>query len=304
MPEFYEQVYRAHTPADAFDVAAMWLSKGWPVLPVQPGTKRLVRGFGPTAGTIKLPEVAYYWFYQRKANLAVVCPPGSIVLDFDQIGYFDSFMAGWPGLAKSYSESTPRGGAHLFLNLEDGRALDVPGLIRGVEVKRFCLAYPSKLPAGNYEVVQPGPILAAQPELVRKALEPYFDPGDKCHAGVTKPHLDSPRASQGERIGSHVGTGIITRVKAAWPILAYLAYFEPTLVLEGRGEWREGLCPWHNDHHASLRINTTTNTWRCFACEKYGDIVNWHALRLGVTDQAVAAGDLARYNVQVGINNV
>jgi hypothetical protein len=301
MPEFYEQVYKAQTPADAFDVAAMWLSRGWKVLPVQPGTKRLVRGFGPMAGAIELPEVAYYWFFQRKANLAVVCPPGAIVLDFDQIGYFESFLAGRPDLAKSYSESTPRGGAHLFLNLEDGRALEVPGLIRGVEVKRFCLAYPSKLPAGNYEVVQPGPILCAPTELIRKALEPFFVLGDKCPPKPASPVLSIPRASQGDKFGLRQNRGVLARVKAAWPILSYLAYFEPGLILEGRGEWREGLCPWHSDHHASLRVNTVTNTWRCFACESFGDVVNWHARRLGVTDQGEAARDLDKYKLKVGI---
>jgi DNA primase len=92
----------------------------------------------------------------------------------------------------------------------------------------------------------------------------------------------------------------MARVKAAWPITSYLVYFEPGLKLEGRGEWRACLCPWHDDHNPSLRINIVSNTWRCFACGAFGDVVNWHARKLGV-DQHAAARDLARYQVKVGM---
>ena len=301
MPQFYEQVYQAQTPADAFDVAAIWLSRGWKVLPVQPGTKRLVRGFGPMAGAIELPEVAYYWFFQRKANLAVVSPPGSIVLDFDQVGYFESFLAGSPDLAKSYSESTPSGGAHVFLTLEDGRALEVPGLIRGVEVKRFCLACPSKLPAGNYEIMQSGPILTVSAESVKKALKPFFAHGDEYPPMASKSRKITPRASQVDNSGLRQNRGIIAKAKVAWPVLDYMRFFQPGVILTGMGEWRSALCPFHHDTHASFRINIVTNTFRCFGCEVHGDVVNLHALFLGVGDQGEAAKDLARYSVQVGL---
>jgi hypothetical protein len=299
MPQFYEQVYQGQTPADAFAVAAVWLSRGWKVLPAQPGTKRLVRGFGPMANVIELPEEAYSWFFQRKANLVVVCPPGALVLDFDKIGNFESFSAGSPDLVKSYSETTPRG-VHIFLTLAAGQALEVPGL-EGVEIKKFCLAYPSRLPAGNYEVLQSGPILTVSAESVIKALKPFFAQGDEYPPMASKSRKITPRASQVDNSGLRQNRGIIAKAKVAWPILDYMRFFQPGVILTGMREWRSALCPFHHDTHASFRINIVTNTFRCFGCEVHGDVVNLHALFLGVSDQGEAAKDLARYNVQVGL---
>jgi len=32
-----------------------------------------------------------------------------------------------------------------------------------------------------------------------------------------------------------------------------------------------GLCPFHDDHHPSLRVSPRKNIWRCFACGKHGN---------------------------------
>ncbi len=34
------------------------------------------------------------------------------------------------------------------------------------------------------------------------------------------------------------------------------------------------LCFMHDDHHPSLYFNTNTNSWRCFACEKGGNVIS------------------------------
>jgi len=303
MPELNQELYKVPPLTSAYALACMWLSRpgGWKVLPVQPGSKRLVRGFGPFSGLIESPEDAIFWFRQRGANLAVVAPMGSVIVDFDQVAFYESFTAGWPDLAKSYTESSPRGGRHVFLSLQKGRELDIPGLIRGVEVKRFCLAHPSKLAGGTYEVLVLGPILTFPAKTVKAALEPFFDMGDKHPSKPGKRLSGLPGASHGEKFGLRQNRGVISRVKAAWPILSYLAYFEPTLRLEGRGEWRSGLCPWHADHTPSLRVNTVSNTWRCFACGAFGDVVNWHQLRGNFPDQAEAARDLDKFKLKVGM---
>ena len=36
----------------------------------------------------------------------------------------------------------------------------------------------------------------------------------------------------------------------------------------------ESLCPFHDDHHASLTFNTRTNTYRCFACDAHGGTID------------------------------
>jgi hypothetical protein len=147
-----------------------------------------------------------------------------------------------------------------------------------------------------------GPILTVSAESLQKALEPFFDLGHKSTPLAGKKPLSPPRAQNDQNSGLRANSGVIAKVKASWPILSYLAFFEPTLRIEGRGgEWRSALCPWHNDHNPSLRINIVTNTWRCFACGAFGDVVNWHALRGNFPDQGEAAKDLARYEIQVGL---
>ena len=35
----------------------------------------------------------------------------------------------------------------------------------------------------------------------------------------------------------------------------------------------KALCPFHNDHHASLSFNVRKNTYRCFVCDAHGDTI-------------------------------
>jgi hypothetical protein len=298
MPELSTQLYKTRPLTLAFAVAHLWLSRGFKLLPCQPGTKRLIKTFGPVAGRVLLAEDINYWFQDRGANLAVIAPDAVVILDFDELKHYESFAAGWPDLAWSYTESTPRGGRHVFLRLGDPGGLVIPSLIRGVEVKRFCLVHPSQIGGVSYEILEPGPIRSVSVETVKAALEPFFVPGESNPPSPAAPVLGRPGGKYGLKNGLRANTGILARVKAAWPILEYLTYFEPRLRLEGRGEWLEAVCPWHDDHHPSLRINTFTNTWRCFACGAFGDVVNWHARKLGVSDQVLAARDLEKYQVR------
>ncbi len=52
--------------------------------------------------------------------------------------------------------------------------------------------------------------------------------------------------------------------------------------LKGRGEWREMICPFHDDTSPSLRINSRKGCFKCMACEaKGGDIIAFHQLLTG-----------------------
>ena len=72
------------------------------------------------------------------------------------------------------------------------------------------------------------------------------------------------------------------------------AYFDRIgLKLNGRGEWRSALCPFHDDKHPSLRVQYTQGAFRCMACGAHGqDVLAFHRLRtgLGFADAARALG--------------
>lgn len=64
-----------------------------------------------------------------------------------------------------------------------------------------------------------------------------------------------------------------------------LRYFEAEgLHLMGRGRWRSALCPFHEDHNPSLRLNTETGAYRCMACgARGGDVLDFHRARNGLS---------------------
>jgi len=62
-------------------------------------------------------------------------------------------------------------------------------------------------------------------------------------------------------------------------------YFGATgLILIGRGTWRSALCPFHDDHSPSLRVNLETGAFRCMACNaRGGDVLAFHRMRHGLS---------------------
>ena len=51
----------------------------------------------------------------------------------------------------------------------------------------------------------------------------------------------------------------------------------------------KALCPFHNDHHASLSFNVRKNTYRCFVCDAHGDTIDLvrHLLNKDLSDGSI-----------------
>ena len=64
-----------------------------------------------------------------------------------------------------------------------------------------------------------------------------------------------------------------------------LAYFlGKGLRLIGHGLWKSALCPFHDDHDPSLRVNVETGAFRCMACgARGGDVLDFHRQRYGLS---------------------
>jgi hypothetical protein len=268
--------------------AEVWKFRGWHVLPVQPGTKRLVCGYGVNLKNADSWGDMDFWFQTRICNLAVFSPSG-LILDFDDIAAYRQFEAACPEAAASYTESTPRGGRHIFLVSCDRVRF---GAFDGVEVKRAVLVWPSLVEGKPYAVQNPGHILTLP---VGESLESFFKArGGKLPAFPPARVLSRPEVKQGRFIGRAENRGIMAKAKQAWPLASYLARFEPGLILAGGDRWRSGRCPWHEDTRPSLWVDLVRDLWGCHGCTAHGDIVNWHALRIGAPSQLAAALDLVR----------
>ena len=242
MSELKEQLYKTRPLTLTHVSAHQWLSRGFKLLPCQPGTKRLVKTFGPVAGRVLLAEDVEYWFRDRGANLAVVAPDQFVILDFDELKYYESFSAAWPDLAASYTESTPRGGRHVFLSLLEPGGLVVPGLVKGCELKRFCLVHPSQIGGVSYEILEPGPIRSVSTETVKAALEPFFVPGENIQPSPIAKPGGLPVPSWMTKNGLRQNTGIIARVQGSLADLGIPCnILSLDLRLDGRGEWLEAI---------------------------------------------------------------
>jgi Bifunctional DNA primase/polymerase, N-terminal/CHC2 zinc finger len=281
-----------------FVAARSWLSKGWPVVPAQPNSKHLVAGFGLYKDKIETGDKMRFWFQEHhQVNLAVVArADGGVILDFDDIEVYFQFCKRWPELAASYTESTPRSGRHLFLRTSEPIR---PGLVLlpGIEVKQIVLVYPSKVGGQFYRVVVPGEILSGN---VQEALQPFLvQDGDKAPAPSTVCSMGAPVVKMGHKKDT---PRYIEDLKSRWPILDYLHYFEPNLLLTGRGRWLSGRCPWHDDHAPSLWVDVERNIWGCHACHIGGDILDWHKRRMESNNIGQAVRDLARYRVEMDVS--
>jgi DNA primase len=62
-------------------------------------------------------------------------------------------------------------------------------------------------------------------------------------------------------------------------------YFEAQGVkLTGGGEWKNAICPFHEDSKPSLRLRLDTGGFRCMACGAHGgDVLSFHMQRHGLT---------------------
>ena len=67
-------------------------------------------------------------------------------------------------------------------------------------------------------------------------------------------------------------------------------YFkEQGLKLTGGGEWKNALCPFHDDSKPSLRVRLDTGGFKCMACGTHGgDVLSFHMQRYGLSFKQAA----------------
>jgi hypothetical protein len=67
------------------------------------------------------------------------------------------------------------------------------------------------------------------------------------------------------------------------PSVYYAAHVAQLGRVNGEG-WAQGLCPFHDDHHASLSVHldSVRGGWRCFACGEHGDLIAFHMRTTGL----------------------
>lgn len=244
--------------------SVFWLEHGFKLLPCQPGTKRLVGGFGLYLAQIAdEAQAAQWWGNGSRSNLAVLAPDDMYILDFDKISVFSSWADRCKDASRSYTESTPRGGRHVFL-----RGAVPPGvqLIEGAEVKRIVLVSPSDIGGELYRIVSPGAaILETDPIEILSSL--------------SKPGHATPYAMQASSTRRAVDNSMshIDQIKKHFTISHVLELYRPEIKFSDGGKFQTCSCPFHRDSKPSFYFSDVVGVWGCHACNVRGDVINLYA---------------------------
>jgi DNA primase (bacterial type) len=239
--------------------AFYWLGQGRALVPLQPGTKRIVAGYGAYSKHVVSEAGARFWFSQRRCNLGLVCGGGLVVVDIDNVVDYNRVASGLPA---TYTERTPRG-YHLFFAGDSGS-----GMVQGVEVLgtgSVVTVTPSEVGGMPYRVLSDMPIARMPPCLSLLSGE----------SSVSQPPRELSKGS--------VRDDLISRIKAAFSLLDVVP--SSTRLSSRDGRWYHGLCPFHDDTSPSFWVDVERGVWGCYACRDRGDVINLYAKLHGLSVQ-------------------
>ena len=246
------------------DRALFWLENGFGLLPCQPQTKMLVSGFGEHRSRITDPKNALAWWGKGAgANLAVIAPDNFFILDFDKISVYATWAAMCPDAARSYTETTPSGGKHVFLRGTPPQGIK---LIAGAELKKVVIVAPSSLGPNEHYKIMPGHDGFINADAVN-VLSSLSQPG---HA--TPYFLRASATRQKTNPLSRVD-----QIKAHFVISNVLKLYRPEIKFSGRGDFQSCACPFHKDNKPSFWFNDSSGLWGCHSCNVRGDVINLYA---------------------------
>ena len=250
--------------------ARWWLSQGYRLLPCQPNSKMLVRGFGEHQNKICDIQEATHWFASGQANLSVLAGQEHLILDFDDSSLYRDWCIKCPEAAKAYTEQTPNDGFHVFMESQVPKGVH---LVEGVELKKSVLVSPSVVDDVEY-IVLGG-------ELVRvdacAALTPLSKPG------FPTPHLLQTKEAVIDRARNDGQT--ILKIKKHYAVLQVLQLYRPDIEVRGAGRFLSARCPFHKggqESHPSFWIEPGRGLWGCKACGAHGDVINLYAELQGI----------------------
>jgi hypothetical protein len=260
---------QAQFQIEKLNICKWWLDRGFYLLPAQVGKKYLLQGWGQYQQKITTWEGAVHCFDTRQSNcnIAVLANDAQCVLDFDDTDLYTFWANKHPEISRTYTERTPRGGAHVFFSATVPAGLV---LVPGVEIKKICIVHPSVVGDRQYARGE-GEIIQADASLIFSSLS---KPGHKTPY-LLRIEQDKPRRDISR-------SRLIEQIKAHWNTVQVFRTYRPDIEFYGSGVIVTARCPFHEDHKPSMFINTDTGFWKCHACGVYGDVINAYAHLQGI----------------------
>lgn len=261
--------------------AAAYARRGWSVVPLHtPAAARCSCGRAdcPAAGKhpripwqelmrrrASVDEVAAWWRRWPDANVGVVTGrvSGTVVVDVDPrhdgTASLDALAERFGALPATIVSRTGGGGAHLWL-AAPGEPVPTAEIAPGVELKAeggLVVAPPSLHPSGRRYRWEDG---RAPDEIAAAALPGWV--AALAHGVVPDAREPSARAPSPRTDAERQAFA------GAWRRAG----------IELRAGDRYYLCPFHDDHHPSLHVDSEGCRWYCFGCGRGGGIARLRAL--------------------------
>lgn len=251
---------------EKLNVCKWWLMRGWRLLPAQPNSKYLIAGFGEhknhIVNIVQAEEVLDRF---PSCNLAVLRGQEKTILDFDDVTLYESWVAHHPDESVTYTERTPRGGAHVFADCPTPNGLI---WMPGVESKKICLIYPSVVDGkqysrGDYEILT--------------IDEVDFFSGLSL-PGTRTAYILKHAVKKKERM-PYGSSSVIEQIKHHFTVEDVYARYRPAshdFISKTREKdmYLGVLCPFHDDHKPSLTLDLSRQLYSCFSCGAHGDVIN------------------------------
>lgn len=257
---------------EKLNICEWWLDRGFYILPVQPNSKHLQKGFGEYQRKLSDLGMCQIFFdkpsSRQNPNIAVVAFHAAI-LDFDRPDVYDRWAMENPTIARTYSERTPRGGFHVFANCDYPVGVK---LIQGVELKRVCVVSPSVLDGVQYERGS-GEILNVDANDLFRGLTVAGSP--TVHRLQTDLKNNIPSSDS-----------LIGKIKQKYDLASMFLQYLPDLKIAKHHRFISICCPWHDDARPSMFIDQELGFYRCFACGERGDVINAVARFEGIDNRA------------------
>ncbi len=274
-PDFSTSRDLAQFARQALFVAALaWLARGFKLVPLQPGEKRIIRGWGPAQRTITTEQEARLWFLRNVCNLGVVLAPGFFCADFDDRDTMRAWRAGPGADVRAFVEKTARG-FHVFISGEIPRGLAGPGL----------------------ELKAPGQVVMSAPSVgtdgtIYTWFSGQWPPDEADWRAAFLPLLSvrperPPMTATTTARPTRSGSDLVAKIKRNFSVIDELKAAGVSTWHRGGPETLVALCPFHDDHAPSLWARPALGIWGCNVptCPAHGtlDVINVRAINRGLS---------------------
>lgn len=259
----------------SMQAAEHWLNLGFDLIPIQPNTKHIMRGFGVHQRRVTSRDEINAWWGKGHNNIAVIAKGENFILDFDDMDLYTAWArVADDGFTNSYTEFTPRG-AHVFFC---GQVVEGLQLKPGVEIKHIAIVAPSVVGGVEY-IGLTGAIYRGDVDGVFSSLS---------ITGTRTPYAlraDQKRGDQAQAV--NFGSSPVQRIKQTFSVLEVFQKLSPTKhSIRGTGRYISAKCPFHKngrEEQNSFYLDTQKNIFGCHACGVHGDVINLYARFTGRT---------------------